>query len=41
MSVPDAKRLKHPEAENARVKKLSADTLLVAQISCKTLRRQR
>jgi len=28
MSVPDAKRLKHFETENARLKKLLAETLL-------------
>ena len=33
MSVPDAKRLKHLEMENARFKKLLAETLLEAEVS--------
>ena len=40
MSVPDAKRLKQLEAENARLKKLLAETLLEAQVSREALRRK-
>jgi len=40
MSVSDARRLKHLEAENARLKKLLAETLLEAQISREALRRK-
>lgn len=40
MSVPDAKRLKALEAENARLKKLLAETLLEAQITKDALRRK-
>ena len=40
MSVPDAKRLKQLEAENARLKKLLAETLLEAQVSRDALRRK-
>jgi len=40
MSVPEAKRLKALEAENARLKKLLAETLLEAQVSREALRRK-
>jgi putative transposase len=40
MSVPDAKRLKHLETENARLKKLLAETLLEAEVSREALRRK-
>ena len=40
MSVPDAKRLKELETENARLKKLLAETLLEAQVSREALRRK-
>ena len=40
MSVPDAKRLKHLETENVRLKKLLAETLLEAQVSREALRRK-
>ena len=40
MSVPDAKRLKHLETENARLKKLLAETLLEAEVSRDALRRK-
>jgi putative transposase len=40
MSVPDAKRLKQLEAENTRLKKLLAETLLEAQVSREALRRK-
>ena len=40
MSVSDAKRLKHLEAENARLKKLLAETLLEAQVTKEALRRK-
>lgn len=40
MTVSDAKRLKHLEAENARLKKLLAETLLDAQVSKDALRRK-
>ena len=40
MSVPDAKRLKQLETENARLKKLLAETLLEAQVSREALRRK-
>ena len=40
MSVPDAKRLKQLETENARLKKLLAETLLEAQVSRDALRRK-
>lgn len=40
MSVPDAKRLKHLETENGRLKKLLAETLLEAQVSREALRRK-
>jgi putative transposase len=40
MSVPDAKRLKELELENARLKKLLAETMLEAQVSREALRRK-
>jgi putative transposase len=40
MSVPDAKKLKQLEIENARLKKLLAETLLEAQVSREALRRK-
>lgn len=40
MSVPDATRLKSLETENARLKKLLAETLLEAQVSREALRRK-
>jgi putative transposase len=40
MSVPEAKRLKELETENARLKKFLAETLLEAQISREALRRK-
>ena len=40
MSAPDAKRLKRPETENARLKKLLAETLLEAQVNREALRRK-
>ena len=40
MSVPDAKRLKQLETENARLKKLLAETLLEAEVSREALRRK-
>ena len=40
MSVPDAKKLKELETENARLKKLLAETLLEAQVSREALRRK-
>ena len=40
MSVPDAKRLKQLETENARLKRLLAETLLEAQVSRDALRRK-
>jgi len=40
MTVSDAKRLKQLETENARLKKLLAETLLEAQISKEALRRK-
>ena len=40
MSVPDTKRLKQLETENARLKKLLAETLLKAQVSREALRRK-
>jgi len=38
--VPEAKRLKALEAENARLKKLLAETLLEAEITKEALRRK-
>jgi putative transposase len=40
MSVSDAKRLKQLESENARLKRLLADTMLEAQVSREALRRK-
>ena len=40
MSVPDAKRLKEMETQNARLKKLLAETLLEEQVSQEALRRK-
>jgi putative transposase len=40
MGVPDAKRLKELELENARLKKLLAETMLEAQVSREALRRK-
>ena len=40
MSVSDAKKLRQLEIENARLKKLLADTLLETQVSCEALRRK-
>lgn len=40
MSVPEAKRLKALEAENTRLKKLLAETLLEAEITKEALRRK-
>ena len=40
MSVPDAKRLKELETENARLKKLLAEALLEAEVSREALRRK-
>ena len=40
LSVPEAKRLKELEAENARLKKLLAETLLEAEITKEALRRK-
>ena len=40
MSVPDAKRLKELESENARLKKLLAETLLEKEITKEALRKK-
>ena len=40
MSVSEAKRLKALEAENARLKKLLAETLLEAEVTKEALRRK-
>ena len=40
MDVSDAKRLKALEAENARLKKLLAETLLEAEVTKEALRRK-
>lgn len=40
MSVPDAKRLKELEAENSRLKKLLAETMLEAEVTKEALRRK-
>jgi len=40
MSEPEAKRLKALEAENARLKKLLAETLLEAEVTKEALRRK-
>lgn len=38
MSVPEARRLKELEAENARLKKLLAETMLEAEVTKESLR---
>lgn len=40
MSVPEARRLKELETENARLKKLLAETLLEAEVTKEALRRK-
>lgn len=40
MSVPDAKRLKELESENARLKKILAETLLEAEVVKEALRKK-
>lgn len=40
MSVPEARRLKELEAENARLKKLLAETMLEAEVTKEALRRK-
>lgn len=40
MAVSDAKKLKQLETENARLKKLLAETLLEAQVTKEALRRK-
>jgi len=40
MSVPDAKRLKELESENARLKKLLAESLLENEITKEALRKK-
>lgn len=40
MSVPDAKRLKELEAENARLKKVLAETVLEHEITKEALRKK-
>jgi len=40
MSVPDAKRLKDLEAENARLKKLLAESLLENEVTREALRKK-
>lgn len=40
MSVPDAKRLKELESENARLKKLLAESLLESEIVKEALRKK-
>lgn len=40
MTVSDAKRLKELETENARLKKLLAETLLEAQVTKEALKRK-
>jgi putative transposase len=40
MSIPEARRLKELEAENARLKKLLAETLLEAEVTKEALRRK-
>lgn len=40
MSVPDARRLKELESENARLKKLLAETLLENEITKEALRKK-
>ena len=40
LSVPEAKRLKMLESENAKLKKLLAETLLEAEVTKEALRRK-
>lgn len=40
MSIPEARRLKELEAENARLKKLLAETMLEAEVTKEALRRK-
>ena len=40
MSVPDAKRLKELEAENVRLKKLLAESLLGMEVTREALRKK-
>ena len=40
MSVPDAKRLKELEIENARLKKLLAESLLENEVTREVLRKK-
>jgi len=40
MSVPDAKRLKDLETENARLKKLLAESLLENEVTREALRKK-
>ena len=40
MSVPDAKRLKELESENARLKKLLAESLLENEVTREVLRKK-
>jgi hypothetical protein len=40
MSVPDAKRLKELESENARLKKLLAESLLELEVSREVIRKK-
>ena len=40
MSVPDAKRLKELESENARLKKLLAELLLENEVTREVLRKK-
>lgn len=40
MSVPDARRLKELESENARLKKILAETLLEAEVVKEALRKK-
>lgn len=40
MSVPDAKRLKEPESENPRLKKMLAELMLEIEVTREALRRK-
>jgi putative transposase len=40
MEVSDAKRLKAPEAENARLKKLLAESMLENEVTREALRKE-
>ncbi|SDO12034.1 putative transposase [Vreelandella arcis] len=40
MSVPDAKRIKELEAENVRLKKLLAESLLEMEVTREALRKK-